>query len=198
MKSLPAAVVAVALATAAWASEEPRPKTQGPKPVSEPAVRAWEEPTLIPTYELGRPERNPVFFQHRNVQGAAGNVYPLLMQDQLTGRRVDKSYRGLYLENEYIKLMVLPELGGRVPMLVDKTNGYNVIYHQHVIKPALIGTLGAWISGGIEWNFPQHHRPTTFMPQDSAWSTIFTSPIRDAYSFTIGRWAGVKPSIIDS
>jgi tetratricopeptide (TPR) repeat protein len=137
------------------------------KPAATPAVRAWEEPTVIPTYELGRPEQNPVFFQHRNVQGAAGNVYPLLMQDQLTGRRVDKTYRGLYLENEYLKLMILPELNGRMHMLVDKTNGYDVIYRQHAIKPALIGTLGAWISGGIEWNFPQHHRPTTFMPQDS-------------------------------
>jgi tetratricopeptide (TPR) repeat protein len=161
MKSLAMSAVAglvLAMAAAGAAAAEPAVGS---------TVRAWEEPTVIPTYELGRPEQNPVFFQHRNVQGAAGNVYPLAMQDQLTGRRVDKTYRGLYLENEYVKLMVLPELGGRVHMLVDKTNGYDVIYRQHVIKPALIGTLGAWISGGIEWNFPQHHRPTTFMPQDS-------------------------------
>jgi tetratricopeptide (TPR) repeat protein len=170
MKILAICAAAVVLLAAAARAAEPAGAPAKPAVRTagwQSPVRAWEEPTVIPTYELGRPEQNPVFFRHRNVQGAAGNVYPLTMQDQLTGRRVDKTYRGLYLENEYVKLMVLPELGGRIHTLVDKTNGYDAIYHQHVIKPALIGTLGAWISGGIEWNFPQHHRPTTFMPQDS-------------------------------
>jgi tetratricopeptide (TPR) repeat protein len=70
----------------------------------------------------------------------------------------------VYLENEYLKIGILPELGGKVFEAIDKTNGYEFIYHQHVIKPALISLLGAWISGGIEWDLPHHHRATSFLP----------------------------------
>ena len=70
----------------------------------------------------------------------------------------------VYLENEYVRIGILPEIGGRLFEAVDKSNGYNFIYRQHVIKPALIGLIGAWISGGIEWNIPHHHRATTFLP----------------------------------
>ena len=62
--------------------------------------------------------------------------------------------------------MVLPELGGRVQMALDKTNGYHFVYYNRVIKPALVGLCGPWISGGIEFNWPQHHRPSTFDPLD--------------------------------
>lgn len=58
--------------------------------------------------------------------------------------------------------------GGRVFEAVDKTDGYNFFYRQHVIKPALIGLLGARISGGVEWNIPHHHRACSFMPVDWA------------------------------
>ncbi|HEY2018217.1 MAG TPA: DUF5107 domain-containing protein, partial [Bryobacteraceae bacterium] len=77
---------------------------------------------------------------------------------------VDKTYTIVYLENEYIRIGVLPEIGGRIFEGVDKTNNYNFIYRQHVIKPALIGLIGAWISGGVEWNIPHHHRASTFIP----------------------------------
>ena len=82
----------------------------------------------------------------------------------LTGRKADKAYRIVYLENEYIRIGVLPDIGGRLFEGVDKTNQYNFIYRQHVIKPALIGLIGAWISGGIEWNIPHHHRASTVLP----------------------------------
>ena len=62
--------------------------------------------------------------------------------------------------------MILPELGGRVQMALDKTNGYHFVYYNRVIKPALVGLAGPWISGGIEFNWPQHHRPSTFDPVD--------------------------------
>jgi tetratricopeptide (TPR) repeat protein len=88
------------------------------------------------------------------------------MLDQLTDERVETPYTVLFLENEYIKVGVLPEIGGRVFEANDKTNAYDFLYRQHVIKPALIGMLGAWISGGIEWNFPHHHRSRAFMPMD--------------------------------
>ncbi len=51
-------------------------------------------------------------------------------------------------------------------MAVDKTNQYHFVYYNRVIKPALVGLAGPWISGGLEFNWPQHHRPSTFMPVD--------------------------------
>jgi len=132
----------------------------------EPSVRAWEEPLVIPTYRVGEPDRNPIFYSGRAYQGAKGAVYPYPLMDKLTDVREDRSYRAVFLENRYVKVCVLPEIGGRIFSALDKTNGYDFIYHQHVIKPSLIGMLGAWISGGVEWNVPHHHRATTFMPVD--------------------------------
>jgi tetratricopeptide (TPR) repeat protein len=129
-------------------------------------ARVWEEPLVLPTYEVNDPDHNPRFYAGRAYQGAQGRVYPYPMIDDLTDHRVEKTYRAVYLENEYIKVCLLPELGGRVLSAVDKTNQYDFFYRQTVIKPALIGMIGAWISGGIEWNFPHHHRPTVFMPID--------------------------------
>ncbi len=60
--------------------------------------------------------------------------------------------------------MILPEIGGRIHVGRDRTNNYDFFYRQNVIKPALVGLLGPWISGGVEFNWPQHHRPSTFMP----------------------------------
>ena len=118
----------------------------------------------IPTYLSGPPEPNPMFFFGRGTQGAEQRIYPYPLYDNLTNKKADKSYHLIYLENEYVKISVLPELGGRLFSAVDKTNNYNFIYPQHVIKPALIGLTGAWISGGVEWNIPHHHRASTFIP----------------------------------
>src|SRR5271165_4368443 len=128
------------------------------------SVKVWETQAVIPTYLAGAPEPNPMFFFGRQSQGAQGPVYPYPMYDTLTGKKVDKSYTMVYLENEYIRIGILPEVGGRIFEGVDKTNNYNFIYRQHVIKPALIGLIGAWISGGVEWNIPHHHRASTFIP----------------------------------
>lgn len=131
-------------------------------------VRVWEEPLVIPTYKVGKPDLNPIFYSGRAYQGAKGAVYPYPMLDRLTDVREDKTYNAIYLENDYVKICVLPEIGGRIFSALDKTNNYDFFYRQHVIKPALIGMLGAWISGGVEWNFPHHHRATGFMPVDYA------------------------------
>ncbi len=128
------------------------------------SVRVWEENIVIPTYLAGAPEPSPIFNLGRNSQGAQGIVYPYPLYDVLTHEKVDKTYRIVYLENEYIRIGILPEIGGRLFEGIDKTNNYNFIYRQHVIKPALIGLIGAWISGGIEWNIPHHHRASTFLP----------------------------------
>ena len=132
----------------------------------ESSVKIWEEGRVIPTYLIDKPDTNPRFYTGRTYQGAQGRVYPYPMLDVLTDNRQDKTYKAVYLENEYLKISVLPEIGGRLFSALDKTNNYDFIYQQHVIKPALIGMLGAWITGGIEWNFPHHHRPSVFMAVD--------------------------------
>ncbi len=129
-------------------------------------VRIWEENVNIPTYQIGAPDPNPLFYSNESYQGAQRRIYPYPMLDDLKHVRADKSYKVVYLENEYIKISVIPELGGRLFSALDKTDQYNFFYQQHVIKPALIGMLGAWISGGIEWCVFHHHRNTTYMPVD--------------------------------
>jgi tetratricopeptide (TPR) repeat protein len=119
---------------------------------------------VIPTYLAGPPDPNPMFFFGQGSQGAEGRIYPYPLYDNLTNIKSDKTYHVVYLENEFVKIGIMPEIGGRLFSAVDKTNNYDFVYHQHVIKPALIGLLGAWISGGIEWNIPHHHRASTFIP----------------------------------
>ena len=127
------------------------------------------ETVLIPTYGIGKADRNPMFLEKRVYQGSSGKVYPLPVVDKILDEKEDKPYTAIWLENDYIRVMVLPELGGRIQRAYDKTNGYDFVYYNEVIKPALVGLTGPWISGGIEFNWPQHHRPTTFAPVD--WRT---------------------------
>ena len=130
-------------------------------------VKAWREVVTIPTYECGAPEKNPMFLEKRVYQGSSGVVYPYPVIETMSDEKTDVDYQAVWLENEYIKVMVLPELGGRVQMAYDKIKQRHFVYYNHVIKPALVGLVGPWISGGIEFNWPQHHRPTTFMPVDT-------------------------------
>ena len=130
-------------------------------------IKAWREKVTIPTYEVGKPEKNPMFLEKRVYQGSSGVVYPYPVIEAISDEKEDKDYLAVFLENEYIKVMVLPELGGRVQMAYDKIKQRHFVYYNHVIKPALVGLVGPWISGGIEFNWPQHHRPSTFMPVDT-------------------------------
>ncbi|MDR1683033.1 MAG: DUF5107 domain-containing protein [Candidatus Symbiothrix sp.] len=129
-------------------------------------VRAWEEEILLPTYPIGKEEKNPVFLEKRVYQGSSGSVYPYPVVETIGDEKTDKSYCAFFLENKYLKIMILPELGGRVQLAYDKIRKRPFVYYNQVIKPALVGLTGPWISGGIEFNFPQHHRPSTFLPTD--------------------------------
>jgi len=129
-------------------------------------VNVWQEDVVIPTYEIGKAEKNPIFLEKRVYQGSSGVVYPYPVIEKIADEKIDKVYHAVYLENEYIKVMILPELGGRVQMAYDKIKKRHFIYYNQVIKPALVGLTGPWISGGIEFNWPQHHRPSTFLPVD--------------------------------
>ena len=136
------------------------------QPQGKGIVRVWEEDVIIPTYEIGKAEKNPIFLEKRVYQGSSGVVYPYPVIEKIEDEKKDKSYKAVFIENEYIKIMILPELGGRIQMAYDKIKQRHFIYYNQVIKPALVGLTGPWISGGIEFNWPQHHRPSTFLPVD--------------------------------
>lgn len=132
--------------------------------MSQPTVVSVEQ-MVIPTYPVQEAETLPMFTENRNHQGTTGRPYPALpvLTASYDGRR-DQTYEVVRLENDYLRLILIPALGGRIFEAYDKVNHYDFLYRQHVIKPALIGAYGLWISGGLEFNWPFHHRPSTFMP----------------------------------
>ena len=127
-------------------------------------VKVKRERQNIPTYVPADAIRLPMFFEHKPYQGASGRLYPLPFSDSISDDKRDVDYDIITLENEYIKTQVAPELGGKILRGLDKIGNYDFIYYNEVVKPALVGLAGPWISGGIEFNWPQHHRPTTYMP----------------------------------
>jgi len=131
-------------------------------------VKAWSEPVEMRTYLPAAPDPNPVFFEKRVYQGSSGRVYPLPVIDRVDTKSHLHTWQAIHIENELLRLMILPEIGGRIHVGLDKVNGYDFFYRQNVIKPALVGLAGPWISGGVEFNWPQHHRPATFMPVETA------------------------------
>ena len=96
-------------------------------------VRIWTEKTIIPTNPVGEPEKNPAFLEQRVYQGSSGRVYPYPVIETVKDEKIDQVYQAVFLENEYLKVMVLPELGGRIQRAFDKTNGYDFVYYNHVI-----------------------------------------------------------------
>lgn len=151
-------------------------------------VEVWEEDVMIPTYGVGKPNKNPMFLEKRVYQGSSGRVYPHPVIDKIYDEKKDEPYHAVYLENEYLKIMILPQLGGRIQRATDKTNNYDFVYYNHVIKPALVGLAGPWISGGIEFNWPQHHRPSTYDPvsysmkeNEDGSCTVFVSEVENMF-----------------
>jgi len=122
------------------------------------AVRAWQDTIQLKTYPLGPEDPNPPFQR----QGASWATYPYPMQDDLLeGPGEMKDWIALHVENEYLHAIVLPELGGHLHSLYDKVTKREVFYCNHVVKYGLVAIRGAWISGGIEFNFPTGHTHTT-------------------------------------
>jgi tetratricopeptide (TPR) repeat protein len=126
--------------------------------------RVWEAPLVIPTYELNPPNPYPALLDWQRRKWRP--VYPYAFQDALGNQKTDKTWKAVYLENEYLKVTVLPELGGHVYQIFDKTLKRDIIYSNPVMKYAMVALRGAWVSGGIEWNFPDGHTLTTVAPID--------------------------------
>jgi tetratricopeptide (TPR) repeat protein len=130
-------------------------------------VKAWREPVAIDTYAPAAPDRYPAYLDQRVYQGSSGAVYPLPFIDAIAREKAPRRWDAVHLENEYVRLMILPELGGRIHIGLDKTRGYDFFYRNEVVKPALVGLAGPWVSGGVEFNWPQHHRPATHLPVEA-------------------------------
>ena len=120
------------------------------------AVHGWQGTITIPTYQLGPPDPNPPFSLVN-----PNPVYPYAMLDDLSDERVPKNYRAIYLENEYLKVTILPELGGHIYSIYDKLNRREMLYRNRVIKYGLVGPRGAWIAVGMEFSFPFAHTTLT-------------------------------------
>lgn len=129
-------------------------------------VKVSEQQWVIPTYKVAPPDKNPMFFKREYYQEASRSIYPYALNDVYTNEKEGHAWKALILENEYIKLCVSPEIGGKLYYATDKTNNYNFIYKNDVVKPAGVGMLGAWVSGGIEWCVIHHHRASCFLPVD--------------------------------
>ena len=125
------------------------------------------ESLVIPTYPEPAKEEMPLFAEYRVHQRSTGRPYPnKATLDVDRQHRQDKSYTVVHLENEFLDVLVMPEIGGKIYAAKDKTTGYDFFYRQHVVKPGLIGAFGSWVSGGVEFNWPFHHRPSSFLPCD--------------------------------
>ncbi|MDO8951288.1 MAG: DUF5107 domain-containing protein [Draconibacterium sp.] len=145
-------------------------------------VQLYEKQVPLPTYKVAPPEKNPIFFRNEAYQGASRHFYPLKMDDQYINERVIQEWKHVILENEYIEIAITPEIGGKLYYAKDKTNDYNFVYKNNVVKPSNIGMTGAWVSGGIEWCVLHHHRASTYLPLD------YTTTVNEDGSKTI--WVG--------
>src|SRR5246127_1686601 len=129
-------------------------------------VRAWQGTLTLPTYEEGLPDPNPPFDQFTTNRFN----YPYTLRNNLTGRRADHGWRAIYLENEYLKWSVFPDLGGHLYTRLGKISGQAMFYANPSIKKAAIAYRGAWAAFGVEFNFPVSHNWVTMSPVNFAFS----------------------------
>ena len=129
-------------------------------------VAAWSSPLVIDSYLPEEPSPYPAFLDARVYQGSSGRVFPLPFHERISQTPEPHVWAAVHLENDWVRLVILPELGGRIYVGYDKVADYDFFYRNNVIKPALVGLAGPWVSGGVEFNWPQHHRPATFLPTD--------------------------------
>jgi len=127
-------------------------------------VRVWQGTLTLPVSQEGPPDVNPPFDAF-----ATGRYnYPYTMRTALTGRLEQRELRALFLENEYLKCSVLPDIGGHLYSCTDKLSGTEMFYDNTAIKKQLIGYRGAWAAFGIEFNFPVSHNWMSMSPVDFA------------------------------
>jgi tetratricopeptide (TPR) repeat protein len=131
-------------------------------------VHVWQDTIELPTYEEGLPDENPPFDQF--VTNGRYN-YPYTLRENLTNRVAPHRWRTLDLENDYLKCVILPDLGGHLYRCIDKRNGADLFYANPSLKFARIAYRGVWAAYGIEFNFPVSHNWMTASPVDFSIST---------------------------
>jgi tetratricopeptide (TPR) repeat protein len=144
-------------------------------------VRVWQGTLTLPAYEEGAPDRNPPFDQFSGIRFN----YPYTLREDLTDKRADHTWRALFLENEYLKCSVLPDVGGHLYTCLDKISGQPMFYANPSIKKAIIGYRGAWAALGVEFNFPVSHN----------WVSM--SPVVSGYANHVDGSASIKVGNID-
>ena len=96
-----------------------------------------------------------------------GRIYPYFRFDGFTDRPVDKEWTVVELENRWIRVTVMPEIGGKVWTAVEKSTGKPFLYGNSVVKFRDIAMRGPWTSGGIEANYGIiGHTPNCATPVD--------------------------------
>src|SRR5882724_2798251 len=132
--------------------------------LSQAEVKVWEGKLSLPTYEEGMPDPNPAFDQFASNRFN----YPYTLRDKLTSHRANHDWRAIYIENEYLKCSVLPDIGGHLYTCLDKVSGQSMFYANPSIKKAAVGYRGAWAAFGIEFNFPVSHNWASMSPVNFA------------------------------
>jgi Tfp pilus assembly protein PilF len=123
-----------------------------------------QQPARIKTYNK---ILKSYLFSDPNPIPSYTNIYPYFRFDGFTDKAVEKAWKAVDLENDYIKLTILPEIGGRIWSAVEKKTGKAFLYENHVVKFRDIALRGPWLSGGLEANYGIFgHTPGTATPVD--------------------------------
>jgi tetratricopeptide (TPR) repeat protein len=116
-----------------------------------------EYKSIYNTYPFSDPNPIPVF----------GKIYPYYRYDGFTEKAEKKSWKIVELENDFLKIKIFPEIGGKIWSVIDKTNGKELFYDNDVVKFRDISLRGPWTSGGIEFNYGVvGHAPSCSFPVD--------------------------------
>ena len=125
-------------------------------------AKVTEYKKVFKTYPFSDPDPVP----------EVGKVYPYYRFDGYTNKPVNKEWKVVELENDYIKLMILPEIGGKIWAAFEKTTGKSFLYYNQVVKFRDVAMRGPWTSGGIEANYGiVGHTPNCATPVDYVTTT---------------------------
>ncbi len=174
------------------------------------SVTIKEEIQSLETYGFSKPNPVPILAENPK-------IYPYFKFEEYEHTSKKKDWKVVTLENEYIKVMVLPEIGGKVWGAIEKSTGEEFLYKNEVLKFRNIAMRGPWTSGGIEFNFGiiGHHSSTatpvdyitrtnadgsvscivgaTDLPSDTSWTVEIRLEKDKAYFETNASWYNASP-----
>lgn len=166
----------------------------------------------IPTYPFSDPDPIPMLY-------GQPELYPYFKFSTYTNSSQLKKWKVIVLENDYLKVEILPEVGGKIWGITEKKTGYDIIYKNSTLKFRNIATRGPWSSGGIEFNFgffghtPYASTPVNYklesmkngdavcwlgasdLPSNSDWRVRIILPSDKAYVKIEYNWINRSPNI---